>query len=106
MNSSGVLPGASVSTRPTGKPEVGFPSILRSSRVTLCVFPVLLVKVTTIRYPWSVSVLLPGSLQPDPEPSMVTGGVLPEPAKAGAAAAVAITGTAQTPVRTTARLLG
>src|SRR3954452_24545046 len=40
-------------------------------------------------------------------PSMVTGGGgSPVPAKAGAAAAVATTGTAHTPVRTTARLLG
>src|SRR5262249_3625721 len=37
---------------------------------------------------------------------MVTGGGAPVPAKAGAAAAVATTGTAHTPVRTTARLLG
>jgi hypothetical protein len=51
-------------------------------------------------------VLWPGSLQPDPTLSMVTGGGVPVPAKAAAAAAVATTGTAHTPVRTTARLLG
>jgi hypothetical protein len=49
MNSSGVLPGARVSTRPTGKPWVGLPSIWRSSSVTFCVFPVVLLNVTTIR---------------------------------------------------------
>ena len=61
--------------------------------------------VSVIRYPKGTSVLWPGNLHAVPTPSMVTGGV-PEPANAGAIEAVATTGTAHTPVRTTARLLG
>ncbi len=49
---------------------------------------------------------LAGELAPLPTPSITTGGGVPEPANAGASEAVATTGTAHTPVRTTARLLG
>jgi hypothetical protein len=49
---------------------------------------------------------LPGILQPPAKPVMVTQSVHETVANAGATAAVATTGTAHTPVRTTARLLG